>query len=207
MIDPSRVRRTTRRALISAAAAVILATIDLQAAQELRGQVVQAREPANAQAAAQQDFQKRLDAYLALREAFSKKLKPLSPTADAAELTARQEALAAALQTTREHAKQGDLIPKLVAVQIAETVVADYQRRNATAKRGELQEVPVAARPAINRTYPAQAALPTVPPLLLANLPRLPDNLQYRFYGRHVVILDGDVQIIVDYIANVLPPH
>jgi hypothetical protein len=46
-----------------------------------------------------------------------------------------------------------------------------------------------------------------VPPLLLSTLPRLPDNLQYRFYGRHLVILDGDVQIIVDVIANVLPAH
>ena len=31
-----------------------------------------------------------------------------------------------------------------------------------------------------------------MPPLLLNNLPRLPDNLQYRFYGRSVVMLDGD---------------
>ena len=46
-----------------------------------------------------------------------------------------------------------------------------------------------------------------MPPLLLSRLPRLPDNLQYRFYGRHVVLLDGDLQIIVDYIPNVLPPH
>ena len=46
-----------------------------------------------------------------------------------------------------------------------------------------------------------------MPPLLLRELPRLPDNLQYRFFGRHVVLLDGDTQLIVDYIANVLPPH
>jgi hypothetical protein len=46
-----------------------------------------------------------------------------------------------------------------------------------------------------------------VPPLLLLSLPALPDNLQYRFYGRHLVVLDGDALIIVDYVANVLPPH
>jgi hypothetical protein len=38
-------------------------------------------------------------------------------------------------------------------------------------------------------------------------LPGLPDNLQYRFYGRHLVILDGDLQIITDYVSNVLPPR
>jgi len=64
-----------------------------------------------------------------------------------------------------------------------------------------------APRPVINKTYPADAALPTVPPLLLSELPRLPDNLQYRFFGRHVAILDGDVQIILDFVADALPPH
>jgi len=41
----------------------------------------------------------------------------------------------------------------------------------------------------------------------LANLPRLPDNLQYRFFGRHVLILDGDVEIMIDYVRNTLPPR
>jgi hypothetical protein len=67
--------------------------------------------------------------------------------------------------------------------------------------------VPAGPPPAINKMYPAEAALPTVPPLLLKKLPRLPDNLQYRFYSRHMVILDGDVDIVVDEIANVLPPR
>jgi hypothetical protein len=61
--------------------------------------------------------------------------------------------------------------------------------------------------PGVNRNYPERAALPTVPPLLLAKLPSLPDNLQYRFFGRHVVILDGDVEIVIDYVRDALPPH
>ena len=67
--------------------------------------------------------------------------------------------------------------------------------------------MPKAPRPVINRTFPEDAALPTVPPLLLSKLPQLPDNLQYRFFGRHLVILDADTQIIIDYVANALPPH
>ena len=69
------------------------------------------------------------------------------------------------------------------------------------------EEVPEGVQPIVNRTMPDNAALATVPPLLLNNLPRLPDNLQYRFMGRHVVLMDGDTRIIVDYIRNVLPPH
>ena len=171
------------------------------------GRAEQSPDAVNPLAAAQVEFQKRLQDYLELREALSNKVKPLSPTPDSAELTTRQEALAAAMKGARKNAKQGDLVPKLIADQIANTVRADRQRRAPVARSAALEEVPKLPAPAINRTYPVEAALPTVPPLLLAKLPKLPDNLQYRFYGRHVVILDGDLQIITDYISNVLPPH
>ena len=121
--------------------------------------------------------------------------------------SARQESLAAALRDVRKSARPGDLVPAAVADLIRTAVAHDLKRRSAAATRGALEEVPNGPPPVINKTYPVQAALPTVPPLLLTDLPPLPDNLQYRFYDRHMVILDGDVEIIVDYIANVLPAH
>jgi hypothetical protein len=173
------------------------------AALTLTAIVVQA--PANPQAAALNEFQKRLQAYLTLRENLGKKLQPLSPTANASDLQARQEALAAGLRTARAGAKQGDLVPVAVQKQIRETVIADMKRRSPAAKKATLEEVPTGPVPGINKNYPEKAALPTVPPLLLASLPKLPDNLQYRFYGRHMVILDGDVEIVVDYVENAVP--
>lgn len=161
--------------------------------------------PVNQKAASMADFQKRLHAYLELRETLAKKLEPMSSTASASDLQARQQALAAALRTARAGAKQGDLIPAPVQDQIRITVRADLQHRAPAAKRAALEEVPVGPLPGINKTYPEQAALPTVPPLLLAKLPRLPDNLQYRFFGTHVVLLDGDTQIVVDYVRNAVP--
>jgi hypothetical protein len=161
--------------------------------------------PPNPQAVALADFGKRCQAYLELRESLSKKLEPLSPTPSASDLQARQQALAAALRTARRDAKPGDLIPPAVQDQIRATVRKDLQTREPAAKRATLQEVPGGPLPGINRNYPEQAALPTVPPLLLASLPRLPDNLQYRFFGRHVVILDGDVEIVIDYVRDAVP--
>jgi hypothetical protein len=160
----------------------------------------------NPQAASLQEFQTRLDQYFELRNSLSKKLQPLSPTPNAAELERRQEALAAAIRRARTQAKRGDLIPPAVAQLIATIVRDDFQRRNPTAKMGVFEEV--AARKGaslINKSYPADQALPTVPPLLLMNLPKLPDNLQYRFVGRDIVILDGDLQVVVDYIPTLLP--
>lgn len=161
--------------------------------------------PVNQQAAALSEFSKRLQAYLQLREDLGKKLERLAPTSSASHLQARQEALAAALRNARTGAKQGDLVPPPVQQQIREVVIADFRRRTPAAKRATLEEVPEGPMPGINRNYPERAALPTVPPLLLASLPQLPDNLQYRFFGRHMVILDGDVEIVVDYVANALP--
>ena len=208
MITVSCVRTSMWRASLMCATALALLTVmPAHAAQRPAAPAASATQDAAGEAAAMADFQKRLDAYLELRENLSKKVKPLSQTADSAELTTRQEALAAAMKSARAQARPGDLVPKLVATRIAQIVAADYTQRAATAKKAALEEVPNAPTPAINRTYPAEAALPTVPPLLLSRLPKLPDNLQYRFYGRHVVILDGDLQIITDYIANALPPH
>ena len=205
MTSRPRVSFIMRRAVIVTTLAATLAAPAARAAQAPAA--TPAAGGADAQAAAMDDFQKRLQAYLDLREALAKKVKPLSPTPDSAELTARQESLAVAMKSARAAAKPGDLVPEPVARQIAALVAADRERRKPVAKNATLDEVPALPSPAINRTYPSDAALPTVPPLLLAQLPKLPDNLQYRFYGRHVVILDGDLQIITDYVANVLPPH
>lgn len=162
----------------------------------------------NALAVSLQEFQTRLNDYLEMRTAFSNKLTPLTPTDDAARLASRQESLATSVKMARAKAKRGDLIPPLVAELIATTVREDFKRRNPTAKVGVFEEVPDnSAASLINKTYPAELALPTVPPLLLGNLPRMPDNLQYRFVGHDVAILDGDLQIVIDYVPRVLPPH
>ena len=161
---------------------------------------------ATADATSLAEFQSRLQKYVELRQQLAAKLKPLSPTPNAADLAARQESLAAALRTVRNDARQGDTIPPAVAELIRRLVVADFNRRPPAAKRAVFVEVPERVRPAVNKTLPDAVALATVPPLLLNELPRLPDNLQYRFIGRDVVLLDGDTRLMIDYIPNVFPP-
>ena len=164
-----------------------------------------AQTTAAVQKAALKDFEKRLGAYITLRKALSRKLEPLRTTDDATELSNRQKTLAAAIAQARNGATRGDLIPPEVAAQIKEAVVADLATREAQAKRATLEEVPDIPLH-LNRPFPADAALTTIPPLLLARLPALPDNLQYRFAGRHLALLDGDVHIVLDYVERVLPP-
>jgi hypothetical protein len=162
---------------------------------------------ADRQASALKEFQQRLNGYVELRTKLAHEIRPLKPTASAADLTARQDSLAAAIRQTRKNARMGDLIPAPIATLLRRTIQDDFRSRTPETRRAEVSEVTDGVAPVINRTFPAQAALPTVPPLLLAKLPLLPDNLQYRFLDRHLVILDGDTQIIIDYVSNVLPPR
>ena len=48
---------------------------------------------------------------------------------------------------------------------------------------------------------PPQEALRTN---LLARLPQLPEQLDYRITGRHLLLRDADANLIVDYIPNVI---
>jgi hypothetical protein len=57
----------------------------------------------------------------------------------------------------------------------------------------------------INGTYPKSAPKSTMPPSLLARFPQLPEELEYRFIGRTLVLLDTAANIIVDYAIQVGP--
>jgi hypothetical protein len=150
------------------------------------------------------EFQRRLGSYVHLRNGLAAKLKPLSPTSSAADLKAREESLAAAIKSARRGAKPGDLIPHPVAVFITRVVAEDLKTRTPTERTGVFAELPRGVRPVVNTNYPEGAAMPTVPPLLLSKLPVLPDNLQYRFFGNAIVLVDADSHVIIDVIPDAL---
>jgi len=45
----------------------------------------------------------------------------------------------------------------------------------------------------------------TFPPALLQSLPPLPEGLEYRFYGRHLILRDVKANIVVDMLRNIVP--
>ena len=56
----------------------------------------------------------------------------------------------------------------------------------------------------VNARYPASEPLQTIPPNLLANLPQLPEDMEYRVVGKDLVLRDVDANIIVDFIPNAI---
>ncbi len=56
----------------------------------------------------------------------------------------------------------------------------------------------------VNGPYPDAEPLSTVPPNVLASLPQLPPDLEYRFVGKHLILRDSRANLVVDYIANAI---
>ena len=53
-----------------------------------------------------------------------------------------------------------------------------------------------------NAPYPEGAPLSMVPPDLLAKLPKLPEPLEYRFVGGHLILLDSEASLVVDFLKE-----
>jgi hypothetical protein len=155
-------------------------------------------------------FQQQVAQYIALRRAATAGVPALKPGADAATILTHQRAQAAAIRARRAGARAGDLFAPDVAPIIARVVRDELtkmpeEREKVTKEnpRAETPGTPVTLK--VDAEYPLEASLSTVPPGLLLRLPRLPEGLEYRFVGRHLVVRDVDANTIVDYLLNVVP--
>ena len=58
---------------------------------------------------------------------------------------------------------------------------------------------------AVNGRYPDDVPISTVPPQVLQTLPKLTEDLEYRFINDNLIILDSHAHVIADYIEDALP--
>jgi hypothetical protein len=52
---------------------------------------------------------------------------------------------------------------------------------------------------AVNARYPDDVPVSTMPPQVLAALPKLPEELEYRFIQNSLILFDQHAHIIADY--------
>ena len=67
------------------------------------------------------------------------------------------------------------------------------------------EENPAGTPIKINGRYPDAVPMSTMPPDILAALPQLPEELEYRFVGDRLVLLDTKAHLIIDYVDDALP--
>jgi hypothetical protein len=161
--------------------------------------------PANPDSAILADFNARLDNYVKKQRALLKD-SPISEDATPAQIKARQDTIAAELRTIRKNAQQGDIFTPQVAAMFRRLMYPELKGAEGRETKEETTEdgKPIAVELKVNATYPSSQPLSTVPPNLLAALPQLPMDVEYRVVGRHLILRDVDANIIVDFIYNAI---
>lgn len=160
---------------------------------------------ANPKAVALADFNDRVAKYVEVHKKADGMVPSLKKTDDPVEISAREKMLGDTIRALRADAKQGDIFTPVVARQFRRIIQADARRRGARAVRAMMIEVPNGYQTKVNATYPTTQPLATVPPLLIAGLQPLPEQLEYRFFGSTLILRDVKANVIVDFVPEAVP--
>ena len=185
--------------IVNAAGVLVVASL------VMAGPATAQPERVNAYGAAVKAFRDRVDGYLGVQKKAADGLPALKQTDDASKLTSREQALGEAIRQARAGAKAGDIFGADLTPRIRDVIRKDWAQRSKADKAGLGENIPSGSLADVNATYPQALPLATFPASLLAALPPLPEDIEYRFVGRHLILRDVKANIIVDVLPNVLP--
>ena len=159
----------------------------------------------NPNAAVLADFTSRVDAYMKLRKSAVKDAPPLKQTKDPAKIKAAQDGMSTQIRAARVNAKHGDIFTPEIAAAFRRLLSPELKGdEGEDAKDIIKDDAPTNITFKVNAKYPEGAPVPTVPANLLVNLPTLPEPLQFRIIDKHLILLDEDADVIVDYALNII---
>jgi hypothetical protein len=154
-------------------------------------------------------FTEKVQAYDKLRKDLAKESPPLKETKNPAEIANAEKSLAAKIRVARANAQRGDIFTPATEAMFRRLIRPpmvtgpDAKENKAIVKEDapKPSEVPFK----VNGEYPKEVPQSTVPPDMLKALPPLPENLQYRIVGKHLILLCVHGNLIVDYMLNAIP--
>jgi hypothetical protein len=159
-----------------------------------------------ADAAALATMNERLEAYIELHKQIESELPRLPDNATPEQIDKNQRAFETRMRATRASAKQGDLFTpdaQVVIKRLLESVFGGPDGRQL--KSSIMDENPVALKLTVNGRYPDSVPISTIPPQVLQTLPQMNEDLEYRFIGDNLIILDAHAHVIADFIEDALP--
>jgi hypothetical protein len=163
--------------------------------------------PADAQALA--TMNDRLKEYVGLHMKIERSLPRLPKEATPQQIDKNQRTLEQRLREARATAKPGDIFTpeaRPVIERLLASVFGGPDGKELKASiMDENQAAPSAAKLIVNSRYPDTVPLTSVPPQVLQTLPKLTEDLEYRFLGNSLILLDTHAHIIADFIADVVP--
>lgn len=147
-------------------------------------------------------FIARMNSYAGLRAKLEKGLKALAVTDKPVEILQSESALAERIRVARAKARRGDIFSRRVRTAFRTALRAETDAGTCAAIDNDGN--PGDFKYQINGTYPKREPLSTMPPNMLAALPELPPDVQYRFLGRDLVLHDTRANIIIDEIPDAI---
>jgi hypothetical protein len=145
------------------------------------------------------DFSLRVRSYADLRRQLEQDLPPLRVTESAKDLLSREHALARKLRAARADAREGDVFTSAVGAAVRDAL---QRQTSAATCAALLDDNPGAIDLKINGRYPEHKPLSTMPPNVLAALPPLPDGIEYRFAGGHLILFDTRARMLIDRLTS-----
>lgn len=148
----------------------------------------------------------RIFEYVVLHRRLEAGLEKVPVDATPEQIDTFQRALESQVRAARTSAKQGDLFtPEARAVirRLLATIFAGADGKEL--KESVLDETPVGVKIAVNGRYPDNVPMSTIPPQVLQTLPKLAEEMEYRFVGDALILLDVHAHVIADFIPDALP--
>lgn len=153
------------------------------------------------------EFKARIDQYTELHKKAEAKLAKLPTDATPGQLDQRQRELGRLITEARVGAKQGELFTPAMETLLRKHLARVFNNPTdgAAAKSSVMDENPTGVALTVNGRYPDDVPISTMPPDVLQKLPKMPEEFEYRFVGRHLVILDVHAHLIADFVTNAIP--
>jgi len=147
------------------------------------------------------DFTVKMDAYTTLRHSLEEGLPRLVVTNDVAATQRAERMLAERIRRARAGANRGDIFTENIRHAFRQLLRPVTNEGTCEAIRddnpGEFQY-------SLNSDYPKGKPVSTVPPSMLAVLPRLPEDVWYRFLDTDLILHDSRANVILDRIDNAI---
>ena len=153
------------------------------------------------------DFQARVQGYVELHQCLEDSI-PAPASKDWPAVYGAIQTLGAKIRAARQNARQGDVFTPEIQRVLRQTIrecLTGCNINNLLASLNEENPEGLVLVPYVNGEWPDEASYGPMPPHLLAALPPLPDELQYRFMNRDLVLLDVHANVIVDFMTNAMP--
>lgn len=165
-----------------------------------------ADQPVNPDAKAMAGFLERVNEYVKIHQKLEASLPHLPKEATPQQIDKNQRALGQLIRSARRSAKQGDIFTADSQAVVKRLLARVFGGADGPAlKASIMDENPGLPKIVVNERYPDTVPLSTIPPQVLAGLPNLPEEMEFRFIGNALVLMDVHAHIIVDYIPDAFP--